>query len=604
MISISEGPTKLQLYGDGRELRAVAQKLRFHPKGYFHSPKYKAYKITDGQDGWDGYISPIRMLEDNKADCLRGHKDKVISVARELGFVVSTRNCLKSPFAELMPDDLPNDLIAADFELDQYQREAVVHWLKNGMGVNKIAVNGGKTALFSATAAVLYQRFGDEGRILYITPSERLVRQAYKDIRAFLPGYDITQYGGSHKDNTGKDMVISTVAMLWKNHTALATSGFFRSFLAVFYDEAHHAAAPSSSKLMMLMPAFFRLGASDTKKEGDPAAMTKIQGLLGPVRYTVSVGTYIDSGRSAKPSIYIVESPGWYNRFKDCPHNAVPDTPAWALVDGKWKKGIYLGPVYERDEQGRIKMRKKRELEDTVNESEVFTGSGTTETIKQARWSEVEVPVTVDGFHQIKFDGDDPTPYEVESTYCLLDRVTDQAIVKFKERNSLIVDWVRYYSQEKKFPTLVVCTRTLHIYILQAMIEKVVGEAKVQILLGDHTSKERDTAFDWFRHTPGGVLISPLVQEGVSINEIRAGVIADYVGSWERANQIIGRFIRKKQEDNTASITWFLDTQCQSLRKGCKEVFNKLFDIRGYTFIHPVTGPASIGQAKVYEKLD
>src|SRR5208337_1505742 len=123
--------------------------------------------------------------------------------------------------------------------------------------------------------------------------------------------------------------------------------------------------------------------------------------------------------------------------------------------------------------------------------------------------------------------------YGVESTYCLLERVNDRAIVRFKERNELIVEWAKYYSQKRKFPTLVVCTRTLHIYILQSLIGQAVGEEKVQILLGDHTSKERDTAFDWFRHTPGGVLISPLVQEGVSINEIRGGVIADAVADWE-----------------------------------------------------------------------
>lgn len=605
MINIEEGPTKLRLTGEGREIKTVAHKLRYHPMGYFHSPRFQAYQLTDGNEGWDGYVSPIRCIDDegSEADCLRGHKDNIIRVARELGFGVSTRNCLKSPFSELTADDLPDDLIAADFKLDQYQRESVAFWLKHGMGVNKIAINGGKTAMFAAAAAMIQRKFGPEGRVLYVTQTERLVRQAYQEMRKFLPGWDITQYGGGKRDRTGKDMIISTVAMLWKNHTELTASRWFSSFISVFYDECHHVASPSSTKLMMLMPAFFRFGASDTKKEKDPGDVAKIRGLLGPIRYTVPVGVYINIGRSAKPSIYIVENPEWRDQFEDVPYVAQPDTPAWALIGDKWRKGTYLGPVFERNEKGEIKTRMKKELEDGVDETEVFTGEDEPEIVKTARWREVEVPITVDGFHRLRFE-DDPDVYEVESTYCLLERVNDRAIVRFKERNELIVDWTRYYSQKRKFPTLVVCTRTLHIFILQALIGQAVGEEKVQILLGDHTSKERDTAFEWFRHTSGGVLISPLVQEGVSINEIRAGVIADYVGDWERGNQIIGRFIRKKQEDNEAHITWFFDNQHESLRRGSRRVLNRLMDIRGYTFVYPLTGPKSIGDAKVYEKLD
>lgn len=58
MINIQEGPTKLTLTGAGREIKTVAHELRYHPKGYFHSPRYQAYQITDGNEGWDGFLSP------------------------------------------------------------------------------------------------------------------------------------------------------------------------------------------------------------------------------------------------------------------------------------------------------------------------------------------------------------------------------------------------------------------------------------------------------------------------------------------------------------------------------------------------------------------
>lgn len=606
MISISEGPTRLRLKGELRDLKLLLQKLRYRPTGYFFSPRFKAWKLTDGAEGWDGFVSPItitRQYEDEaEAICLRGHKEAVIRIARQNDLPVDTRGCIQSPFHSLTVDDLPDDLIQADYSLDQYQRESIVHWLKNGMGVNKISVNGGKTAMFAAAAAMIKRRY-PEDRVLYVTQSERLVKQAYTELRKFLPGLDITQYGGSQKNNTGKDVVIATVAMLWTNVRELKKLGWFDDFIAILYDESHHVCSDTSSKLLDIMPSYFRLGASDTQKENKTLDQIKIRGMLGPIRFTVPAGVYIDLGRSAKPTIYIVEVPEWRNRFRKLPYNAEPGTPAWALIGNQWKKGTYLGPVLERDEDGRIKMRRKKELDtETVYESEMITSRGATRIIKSAKWDEIEVPITLDGFHLLKFP-DDNAEYEVESTYCLLERVNDRALIRFKDRNELIVAWAKYYSQDCKYPTLVVCTRTLHIYILENLIKKTVGEDRVQVLIGEHSTKERDRAFEWFRHTPGSVLISPLVQEGVSINEIRGGVIADYVGDWERANQLIGRFIRKKKETNEAHITWFFENQHPILRKGSKEVLHRLSDIRGYTFAHPVSTPDTIKWATVYKDL-
>lgn len=603
MIRLSEGPVKITLSGESREIRTIAQKLRYHPKGYFHSPRFQAYRLTDGQEGWDGFICPIRFIEEDGtlADCLRGHKDSIVRVGRELGFSVSLRDCLESPFKELVADDLPDDLIQADFPLDEYQRESIAFWLRHGMGVNKIAVNGGKTAMFAAAAAMIKRKFDDDGRCLYVTQSERLAKQVYSELKKFLPGWNITQYGGSRKDNTGKDIVVCTVAMLWRNVRELVASGWLKTFIAVMYDESHHAASDTSQKLLMAMSAYFRLGASDTRREKNPADVAKIRGLLGPIRYVVPVKTYIDLGRSAKPTIYIVEVPEWRDRFNALPHLATPGTQAWALIGNEWKKGTYIGPVYERKADGTIKTRTRKELDrENVREGEVVTEQGANRLVKEAIWNEVDAPVIVDGCHTLQFPGDEQL-YEVESTYCLLDRVNDRALVRFKERNELITAWTHYYSAKRRFPTLVVCTRTLHLYILESMIQNMVGPDKVQVLIGDNTSKERDRAFEWFRHTPGGVLISPLVQEGVSINEIRGGVIADYVGDWERANQIIGRFIRKKKEENEAHITWFFDNQHETLRIGSKRVLHKLMDINGYEFCYPLQGPDTISSAKVYK---
>jgi superfamily II DNA or RNA helicase len=253
-----------------------------------------------------------------------------------------------------------------------------------------------------------------------------------------------------------------------------------------------------------------------------------------------------------------------------------------------WKKGTYLGPVYKRDRMNQIVYKKKRTLDD------------------KHQWITVEEPVTEPGLHHIQIDG---RKQEIESRWVLLNRMYDRAITRFKERNDLIVQWTKHYSDKlSRVETgdnggcLVVCTRTLHIYILESLIKRVVDPDLVQILFAKDTSVQRDECFEWFKTTPGAVLITPLVKEGVSINEIRAGVVADYVADFDAAKQIIGRFIRpKKTGDNRAEITWFVDNQSPMYRRGCNYLFRQLENVKGFTFYHPCSTPESISEKLSYE---
>lgn len=127
--------------------------------------------------------------------------------------------------------------------------------------------------------------------------------------------------------------------------------------------------------------------------------------------------------------------------------------------------------------------------------------------------------------------------------------------------------------------------------------------ALVRILFSAHASKERDETFEWLRQTPGAVLITPLVKERVSINEIRAGVVADHVVSYEVARQIIGRYIRKKDGDNVAEIAWFIDRQHPRLKKNSLNLFKSLKKIRGYTFYHPCHIPGDLTLSKRYDEV-
>lgn len=916
MISIVETTTRLIITGQNDELERLRERFRYRPNGYFHSDAYHMWKLTGGEDGWDGYRYPFTIKTKTAAEMLRGHKDELIAQCRMEGFKLDTSHCLESPFKNVLPRDIPDDLIVANFALDLNQKSAITEWMRHGIGVANMAVNAGKclgqgtpvvlsdgtlkkvedirvgdrllgpdskprtvlalgrgssqlyrvrqgngddytcnsdhvlvletsglrasdhrsfstgrqieisvtdflslpvhrraqlkgikapclrlrarpvpldpyyvglwlgdgsaadtsvttadpeikeylgllakswnlrtrvevqtgcvtvhlvkpslkdeprgnplvrcmkklglignkhipdaylrnsvrvrravlagiidsdghvekngveitfvnkrlaedtvrlcrslglrstlsqkrttcqtgvvgnawriwlkgdftgvkpliarkrklpvaarglryaidiqpntvgawfgftldgdgrfllgdytvthnTATFAAAAAFIKRTYPD-ARFLYFTPTERLVKQVIAGMKSFLPGWDITQYGGGAKDDTGKDMVVATQAMLNKNYFALKRAGWFSSFHALLCDESHHLASETAGKIMRTASAFFRLGASDTLKEADPVKHHEIQGLCGPVRWTVTSSDLIEQGRSAAPTLYLVDVPEWQGRYRDALPTPEPDSAAWTLVDGVWQRASYFGPVYEYDRNGEVKVVKRRvRVED--------------------HWEKETVPVTVPNQHSLTMA--DGTVKAVDASVTLLHRRYDIAIIRFKERNNLIVQWAKYYS-DKGWPTVVVATRTPHVLILEALLEPLLGK-KVRALIGAASAAERDDAFAWIAKTKGGVLVSPLIKEGVSINALKAGVVADPVADHEVAKQIIGRFMRQKDE-NRCHLTWFVDRQNPRYLGNAAALMDKLARIEGFTFYHPVTTPDTIKQAEVH----
>lgn len=587
MISIAESALRLVVNGPESEIRSVAQELRFRPDSFWRADSYQVFKLTGGKRGWDGYQYPLKVMGPEgdlyRAEALRGHLDDIISAAQKIDIEVDTSKLLPRPFETMTEDDLPDDLTVAKFKLDEWQRRCVTSWLSRGMGINRVTVSGGKTFMFASAAAVIKSRF-PKARFLYMTQSERLVRQVFSEVSKFLPDWNISQYGGGHKDNSGTDMVVATAAMINCNFESLRRVGWFKTFMGVLYDESHHAQSPSSTKILMSIPAYFRLGASDTTKEADEVKFNAIKGLLGPILNEVEAAPLMQINRIARPTIYLIDQPQWGGRFADKAHRASPGSPAWALIDSAWKKVTYVGNAVERDAKGNpILVKKKSRIPDTLI------------------WTEEEVPVVIPNQHRLLIDDEET---DMDSGLVLLDRTYDAAVIRFKERNQLIVEWVKYYAAKKDGPTLVVATRSLYVLILHALISTAVGDENVRILTGQDDSKSRDEVFEWFKDGPGRVLISPLVQEGVSIPELRYGVIADHVVDHERMNQIIGRFIRKKPTgDNAAQIAMFVDRQHPDLRRNSIKLVAHLEKIRGYTFCHPVIGPETLDKAIKYEAL-
>src|SRR5574343_323435 len=263
MISVKESATKIQLCGDAKQLNELAKAFRYRPDDYFRAPSYQIYKATDGADGWDGYLYPLKT-KGNTGWMLRGLLEDLQEEAKKLAIKLDTSNLLFQPFENLLPDDLPDDLVQGPFQPDENQRTCIVECLKRGIGISRVTVGGGKTLLMAATAAMIKRRF-PEARFLYFTQSERLVRQVFSECSTkFLPDWDITQFGGGSRDYSGKDMVVATGASLHRNFKKLVSEGWFKTFMGVLVDEVHHCASDSWRQALLVCPAFFRIGASDT----------------------------------------------------------------------------------------------------------------------------------------------------------------------------------------------------------------------------------------------------------------------------------------------------------------------------------------------------
>jgi len=348
----------------------------------------------------------------------------------------------------------------------------------------------------------------------------------------------------------------------------------------------------------------------------DPSRYHQIKALVGGVQVIVEAGPMIESGRLAKPTIYLVDKLSWAGRFRKVKHVAEIDSDAWVLVEGTWMKGTYLGPVYEVDDQGDYKLAKKKlnaadvlEVGDKwkdpntkevheVNPDWIGERIGLVEGDHQFfRMEKIQVP----GLHTVKVKDE---IMEYPSRLCLLDRTQDRAIIQFRDRNEIALEWTAHWADTHGYQTLVVATRSIHVAIFKQMAIDKFGADRVRSLTSDDSTATRNKTFKWFEENKGSILVSSIVKVGVSLNFINAGVLLDYTGGWELANQIVGRFIRKKELDNTAHITMFLERQHPTLFQGSFQVYEKLRKIRGYRYVHPVVHPSDIAEAPVHEVVE
>lgn len=158
-------------------------------------------------------------------------------------------------------------------------------------------------------------------------------------------------------------------------------------------------------------------------------------------------------------------------------------------------------------------------------------------------------------------------------------KITELGIVKNDTRNTIITQIAKkMYTLDK--PTLITVNRVEHGEILRDMLAE--ENVPSVFLSGDDDSETRQRAIKGMTDGTVKVLIATSIfDEGVSVNNIRALIMAGSTKSLRLVLQRTGRSLRKKSTDNTALIFDFVDRNHPILRKHSEDRLN-IYKNEGY----------------------
>lgn len=151
-----------------KEIRLVEKSLSFFDE--------KARFVRAYQDGkWDGIV---RYYNRHEKTFYFGLLDLVLKGLKEAGVSWS-----------IQAKDVGSDVNFLDVKFDErlrdYQKEAVIEFIKSQHGIIKVPTRGGKTFIASEIIRILLE-YNPEYRIMLVFDSQDLVRQTSKDISDFL----------------------------------------------------------------------------------------------------------------------------------------------------------------------------------------------------------------------------------------------------------------------------------------------------------------------------------------------------------------------------------------------------------------------------------
>lgn len=268
--------------------RSIASNiLRYRPKGFQFSPKYRA-------GTWDGYIRLVSKTGQFPA----GLAPYLIERLRlnGLGAALSHENAPPGPHPCLTKALLVTPL-------RPYQEAAVEALALAGRGVVHHPTGTGKTLIMAGLVKHLAQP------TLILCHRTDLMRQLATRLRSSLDVPALVGEIGGGRDEPN----FLTVATFQSIHHRLRSypqpvREMLGRFTAVMVDEVHHVAAKTFGDVMKeLTNAYYRIGFSATPdREGDPETFFKAMGWLGPVVSRFSSKDAADQGYVVSADIFLL----------------------------------------------------------------------------------------------------------------------------------------------------------------------------------------------------------------------------------------------------------------------------------------------------------
>lgn len=200
--------------------------------------------------------------------------------------------------AEVVRGEIPHDFSPAvircfaDHLVDEgivrdYQADAAVAALcaPFGRGLVEVAMGGGKTYI-SALIAVLGATVG-RGRWLYLVQNKELAQQSLRSFEACVPQMSeaLVELGGDCERRLRREPAVldaTTYAGIRRD----AVGGCYDGILV---DECHLLPAPTRCVPFASVAASWRIGLSGTPLDRQDGANPMVIGLLGPVRFRITI---------------------------------------------------------------------------------------------------------------------------------------------------------------------------------------------------------------------------------------------------------------------------------------------------------------------------
>src|SRR5271157_5003308 len=314
MVKLYIGVVWTKIYGlTDYYITKIKEELRFHPEGYFFSKRYNQHK-ADGTRVWDGWVN-LFFLKNGMYFTYSGLVSRIIPILKNdnIDFEI---------IKQYDNSNIPTtDTVLNNIALRDYQIEAVNAIKKKKRGIIKLPTGAGKTLIFVKAVA-------DIGlKSLIIVNRSTLFRQTIQRLKDYcgLTDDQINYIGDIKKYNPNNKITVATFQSLFikdltrnkiggKVNIKLKHEEVLKAAEMIIVDEVQYLSMNELGNLLKFCNnTKIRIGTSATPTREDGYEMM-LEALIGPIIYSKSMSELIQQGYLARPKIYMVKSPYYFDK--------------------------------------------------------------------------------------------------------------------------------------------------------------------------------------------------------------------------------------------------------------------------------------------------